>query len=113
MLVVGETRAPAAYPAVPHARGPATVHLRAPVQVLKLVDDFAAVPEGIVLQVVDAIDARGPARIEGIERLLHRHLAHVTVAVVGERDSRRDPGVEGMVAERLQAGRGAIDRDRV
>src|SRR5215472_15722235 len=79
--------------------------------VTELVDDLAAVPEGIVLQVIDAVDARGPGRIEGAERPLHRKLAQVPVAVVGKGGSPGDPGAEGVLADPLQAGRGAIDGD--
>src|SRR6516225_1220326 len=109
MLIVGEAGRPAVYPPILHSGGIAAEDLSPLVPVLEFVDDLAAVVEVIVLQVIDTVGTHRPARIEGVERLLHRYLAQVAVAVVGESGCRRDPAAKGMLVARLETGGIAID----
>ena len=77
--------------------------------VAELVDDLAAVPKGVGLDVIAAGEPAGPAGVEGVEGAIQREIAEPPVARVGVVHVHRGEAPESVHVGDLHERFGAID----
>src|SRR6266700_6426982 len=94
VLVVGDAQRVALRPAVDKTFGPAAERLRAVLSVAKLGHLYPVAVERVDAAVVPAAEARGPARVEGVERPDDRQRSALAVAELRERVVDRGPAAE-------------------